>query len=43
MKPEGEEEAKSSAGEDTETSSRVGGVDQSVGYIVHFASVVELY
>ena len=42
-KPEGEEKAKSSAGEDAETSSGVGGADQSVGYIVHFANVVELY
>ena len=41
MKPEGK--AESSAGEDIETSSRVGGADQSVGYIVHFANMVELY
>ena len=43
MKPEEEREAKSSAGEDTETSSRVGGADKSVGYIVHFANAVKLY
>ena len=43
MNPGGEEEAESSAGEDMETSSRVGGADQSVGYIVHFANVVKLY
>ena len=43
VKPEGEEEAESSAGEDVETSSGVGGADQSVGYIVHFANVVEMY
>ena len=43
MKPEGEEETKSSAGEYTETSSAVGGVDQLVGYIIHFANVVKLY
>ena len=40
---EGEEENKYSAGEDTETLSGVGGADQSVGYIVHFANVVKLY
>ena len=33
----------SSAGEDVETSGGVGGTDQSVGYIVHFANTVELY
>ena len=43
MKPDGEEEAESSAREDVETSSRVGGADQSVGYIVCFANAVELY
>ena len=43
VKEEEEEEAKSSAGEDAETSSGVGGVDQSVGYIVHFANVIKLY
>ena len=41
MKAEEEEGAKSSAEEDTGTSSRVGGVDQLVGYIVHFANVVK--
>ena len=43
MKPKGEEEAESSAREDPETSGGVGGADYSVGYIVHFASMVELY
>ena len=43
MKPEGEEESESSAGEDIEISSGVGGADQSVAYIVHFANVVKLY
>ena len=37
------EEAESSAGDDPETSSGIGGLDQSVGYIVHFANVIELY
>ena len=41
--PEGVEEAKSSTGEDADTSSGAWGVDQSVGYIVHFANAVELY
>ena len=43
IKAEDEEEAESSAGEDSETLSGVGGADQSVGYIVCFANVVELY
>ena len=43
MKPEGEEDAKSSAEEDTEILSGVGGADQSVGYIVCFANMVKLY
>ena len=43
MKPEGEEEAEFSAGEDADTLSGVGGVDQSVGCIVCFANVVKLY
>ena len=42
-KEEREEEAKSLAGEDQKTLSGVVGVDQSVGYIVHFANAVELY
>ena len=42
-KPEREEEAKSSAGEDAETSSGVGGADQMIGYVVHFANAVKLY
>ena len=41
--PEGEEGTESSAGKDPETSSGVGGTDQSFGYIVHFANVVRLY
>ena len=40
VKPEGEEEAESSAGEDAETSSEVRGADWSVGYIIHFANAV---
>ena len=43
MKPEEEEEAEFSNGEDAETSTGVGRVDQSAGYIVHFANMVELY
>ena len=43
MKGEEEEEAKSLDRQDAETSSAVGGVDQSVGYIVCFANVVKLY
>ena len=42
-KLEGEEEAVSSAGEDEETSSRAGGADQSVRYIVYVANTVKLY
>ena len=37
------EEAESSDREDPETSSGVGGSDQSVQYIVHFANLVKLY
>ena len=43
VKPEREEEAQSSTEEDTKTSSGVGGADQLVGNIVHFATVVKLY
>ena len=43
MNAEEEEEAKSLAGENPGASSGVGGTDQSVGYIVHFANAVELY
>ena len=43
MKAEEQEEAKSSDGENPETLSGVGGVDQLVGYIVHFANAVKLY
>ena len=39
----GKKEAKSSAAEDAETSSRVTGADQSVGYIIKFANTVELH
>ena len=42
-KPEGEEEANSSAAKDAGTSSGVGGADQSLGYIVCFANMVKLY
>ena len=40
---EGEGGAKSSVEEDIETSSRVGGADQSVGHIIHFTNVFNLY
>ena len=43
MKLKGEEEAESSAREDAETSSRAGGADQLVEYIVLFANAVKLY
>ena len=43
VNPEGKEEVESSAGEDAETSSGVGGADQSVGYIVHFANRFKMY
>ena len=43
IKPEGEEEAGSSAGEDTETSSGLGGADQVVVYIVSVANAVKVY
>ena len=43
IKPERDEEAESSAEEDTETLCGVGGADQLVGYIVHFANAVKLY
>ena len=43
VKPEGEEEAESSDGEDPETLIGIGGADQPVGYIVRFANVVKLY
>ena len=43
VKPEEEEEAEFSAGEDAEALSGVGGADQLVGYIVCFANVVKLY
>ena len=42
VKQEGEGEAESLAEEDAETSSGVGGADQSVGYIIHFANMVKL-
>ena len=43
VKPEGEEEAESSDEEDPETLSGIGGADQPIGHIIHFANVVELY
>ena len=43
VKQEGEEEAESSVEEHAETSRGVRGTAQSVGYIIHFANVVELY
>ena len=43
VKPEGEEEAESSDGEDPESSSGIGGVDEPVGYIIHFSNVIEQY
>ena len=43
VKPEGEEEAESTAGEDVETSNKGEEADQSVGYIVCCANAVELY
>ena len=42
VRPEGEEEAESSEG-DQETPSKIGGADQPISYIVHFANAVELY
>ena len=42
VKPEGEEEAESSD-EDPEISNGIGGADQPVGYIIHFANAVILY
>ena len=43
VKPEGEEEAESSDEENPETSSGIGGADQLVSYIIHFANEVKLY
>ena len=43
VKPEGEEEAESSHGEDPETWSGIGGTDQPVPYIVCFANTVKQY
>ena len=42
-KPDREKEDESSAVEDTGVSDKVGGVDQSLGYIIWFANAVELY
>ena len=42
-KPDGEKEAKPSAEEDMGMSSKVGGTDQLLGYIIWFANAVELY
>ena len=41
--PEGEEETESLDGEDPETWGGIGGADQVIGYIIHFAIAVELY
>ena len=38
-----EEEVRSSDREDPETSGGLEGADQSLGYIIHFANMVELY
>ena len=43
QKPNGEKEAESSAEEDAGMSGKVGGADQSLGYIVWFTNAVELY
>ena len=43
MKPEGEEEAASSAEENIETLSGVGEADQLVGYLVCFGHMAKLY
>ena len=43
VKPEGEEEAESSDEEDPETLNGIGGADQLVGYIIHFANAGKLY
>ena len=43
VKAEEAEDVKSSDEEDPETLSGIGGADQSVGYIVHFANTIELY
>ena len=42
-KPNGEKEAQSSAEEDAGMTGEVGDIDPSLGYIVQFANVVELY
>ena len=42
-KPNKEKEAEHSAKEDTEVSGKVGGTDQSLGYIIQFTNTVELY
>ena len=43
VKLEGKEEAGSSEGEDQETPNGIGGTNQLISYIVHFANAVELY
>ena len=43
IKPEREEEAESSEEENPETLSGIGGADQPISYIIHFANAVELY
>ena len=42
-KPEGGGETELLAEEDVEVLGRVGEMDQSIEYIIHFAKVVELY
>ena len=41
--PEGEGETEPSADQDVEVSGRIGEMDQSIEYIVHFAKAVKLY
>ena len=43
VKKEGEEKAESTDEEDPETLSGIGGADQPVAYIIHFANTVKLY
>ena len=43
VKPEVKEEAESLEEEDPETLSGIGGADQPVGYIIHFANTVKVY
>ena len=43
VKSDREEEDESSEGEDPETPSEIGGADQPISYIIHFANTVKLY